>query len=176
MKTLLALAFLVSISTNYQSRGEALDPFELKRFGTGEAVKLGEFAGRIIVLDFFASWCQPCGKSAPVVESQIQQYFASRGGNRHGIPVQVISVNVDTDDGAQTTAFVQKHKQSLVVNDAGGALFQKLGGRGLPYFVILDGTQRSGPQPQFEIVYRKLGFEGAPALQKVIENIGGSRP
>ena len=176
MKPFLVLALIVSFAAKFQLRSESLDRFELKRFGTGEPVTLDEFTGKIVVLDFFASWCQPCANSAPAVESQIQQYFAGRGGNRHGIPVQVVSVNVDADDRAQTAAFVLKHKQSLVVNDVDGALLGKLGGRGLPYFVILDGTQKSGPKARFEIVYRKLGFEGAPALQQVIEKIGGSRP
>ena len=150
--------------------------FELPRFGGGDPVKLTDFAGQIVVLDFFAHWCAPCAKSAPLVEEQVQKFYSAQRGNRQGIPVQVLSVNVEPDDAKRTAAFIKKHGSSLVVNDLEGATLRQFGGASLPYLVIVDGTRGTRDRPVFETVYAHAGFEGAEKLRAVIDRLGAKQP
>jgi thiol-disulfide isomerase/thioredoxin len=146
--------------------------FTLKKFGGAETVKLEDFAGQVVVLDFFAYWCGPCQKSAPEIEEKIQKHYESKGGNPNGVKVTVVSINVEEEAADKTEAFIKRHRPSLVLDDVQGKTLEAYGGRGLPFVVVLDGTKSMSGAPRFEIVYRKAGFEGGAALRKVIDAIG----
>ena len=49
--------------------------FTLTKWGTNETVKLADFAGQIVVLDFFAYWCVPCRRASAEIEPGIQKYY-----------------------------------------------------------------------------------------------------
>jgi peroxiredoxin len=150
--------------------------FELRRFDGGDPVKLTDFAGQILVLDFFAYWCAPCAVSAPNIEEQIQKYYSARSGNAQGTAVRVLSINVEADHRDKTAAFIRKHGLSMVAHDAEGATLDQYGGKGLPYLVIVDGTRGTPGQWEFEIVYRRAGFEGVKKLRTVIDGLGRKEP
>ena len=111
-----------------------------------------------------------------MVEELIQKHYASRKGNPGGVPVQVISINVEPDDTKGTRAFVRKHGVSLVLNDTNGSTLKAFGGEGLPYFVILDGTRGTAEKPAFKVVYAKPGFEGVEKLRTIIDRLGAGQP
>ena len=155
-------------------RGDKGAGFALKRFPDGREVKLSDFAGKIVLLDFFAHWCVTCAKSAPVVEAEIQKHYEKKGGNPRGVKVQVVSINVEPGERRSTEAFIKKHGVSLVLNDRDGATLAGYGGTSLPYFVILDGTKATSERPEFTVVHRSDTFEGAAKLRGLIDGLGAA--
>lgn len=143
--------------------------------GAGE-VRRSEFAGRIVVLDFFAYWCSPCQKASAEIEAGIRAHYAATSGNPQGVPVEVLSVNVESGQRGKTEAFIRKHRLHRVVHDEGGRVLEDMGGRNLPYVVVIDGTRASSDKSDFGIVYRKEGFEGVARIRAVIDRLGGARP
>jgi len=150
--------------------------FVLERWDGKGSVALRDFAGKILVLDFFAYWCVPCQRASAEVEDKIRTYYASRGGNPQGVPVEVVAVNVEMEQRSRTEAFIRKNKLGLVVQDVDGATLRQYGGASLPHLVIIDGTQAAADLPKFQVVYRTAGFEGAAKLKAIIDRLGSARP
>ena len=53
----------------------------------GSTVRLSDFAGRIVFLEWFAVWCPYCVAAAPQVKTGIVDYYTARNGNPYGVPV-----------------------------------------------------------------------------------------
>lgn len=77
----------------------------------GKAIKLSELKGKVVLVDFWASWCAPCRESLPVLE-KLSKNYADKG-------LIVVGVNIDkTPELARE--FLAKNKLALsfpVVND-----------------------------------------------------------
>ena len=64
----------VTVATSEIARvGEAAPDFELDLFD-GNRVRLSDFKGKVVVLNFWASWCPPCRKEMPAFERTWQEY------------------------------------------------------------------------------------------------------
>jgi len=66
----------------------------------GQSTALSKYKGKVVVLNFWATWCPPCVEETPAL-IQLQQRIASRNG-------VVLGVSVDEDDSAYR-AFLQQH-------------------------------------------------------------------
>lgn len=72
--------------------------FELP--GLRQPIKLSEFEGKVVYLDFWASWCKPCLKSFPWMDS-IQEKYQQEG-------LVVIAINLDRQQ-QQAKHFLAEH-------------------------------------------------------------------
>ena len=54
---------------------------------SGEIISLNSLRGKVVLLDFWASWCGPCRKSLPIL-NEIRSQYSSQG-------FEVVAVNVD---------------------------------------------------------------------------------
>jgi len=68
--------------------GEPAPAFEAPALGGGSTVSLDEYRGKVVYLDFWASWCPPCLESIPQIE-RLRSAF-------EGQDFQVLAVNVDS--------------------------------------------------------------------------------
>ena len=150
----------------------AFTSFELNKFGSDESVKLDDFAGGIVVLDFFAYWCVPCRKVSSELEEHVQRFYAAKGGNAGGFQVQVISMNIEQRRDAKTRQYIKQTGVSLVLDDIDGKVYQLLNGRGIPYVVVLTETAGS----IWKISYSHTGYEGFEKVRQVIDSIRPDDP
>jgi cytochrome c biogenesis protein CcmG, thiol:disulfide interchange protein DsbE len=138
------------------SPGDPAPEFALPRIGAGgevgpEQVSLSSFRGRVVVIDFWATWCGPCLESMPVIERVVLGY-RERG-------VGLLSVNTE---GVEVAGKARRMADSLspsaeLVSDEGrvGDLYQV---STIPHLVVVD---REG---RVRLVHR--GFSGARSLER----------
>jgi cytochrome c biogenesis protein CcmG/thiol:disulfide interchange protein DsbE len=113
--------------------------FELPLLSGDGTVSDDDFEGRIVVLNFWASWCDPCRREMPIFEQVAREY--------EGRDVSVVGVAWH-DDPKAARAFVRKYKITYpIVRDEGDVLSRQLGVNGLPQTFVMDrtGTLRGGP-------------------------------
>ena len=58
----------------------------------GKPAKLADLRGKVVVLNFWATWCPPCIEETPAL-NQLERHIASRGG-------MVLGISVDEDPEA----------------------------------------------------------------------------
>lgn len=107
--------------------------FTLQRLAGDGSVRLASLRGKVVVINFWASWCEPCKREMPRLEQAWQRY-RNRG-------VTFIGVNT-TDFTGDAQKFVDRYRLTFpVVRDGNGRVLAKYGGLPIPwtYFVNREG-------------------------------------
>ena len=128
LKTItLALASLLGGSALAVEVGQAAPDFDLP--GRLAAVKLSDYKGKTVYLDFWASWCGPCKQSFPWM-NEMQTRYSDQG-------LRVVGINVDqkTDDAKN---FLKDTPASFdVAFDASGKTPKTYAIKGMPTSVLI---------------------------------------
>lgn len=138
--------------------GSVVENFSLTDRATGKPVQLTDFAGKIVVLDWFAWWCPFCQAAAPQLLSGIDEWYAARGGNPAGIPVVHVGINLQPGQEAQTQNFVTRAKLELVLQDFNRALANRVATDGQPIFAIINGVTNSPTHKPWQLLYSRRGY------------------
>jgi len=101
--------------------------------GVDENVKLEDFRGKVVYLDFWASWCIPCKKSFPWMD-EIKQKYSDKG-------FEIIAVNLDKDRAAADDFLKGLNVSFTIAFDQSGdsAAQYKLKGMPSSYLIGRDG-------------------------------------
>jgi thiol-disulfide isomerase/thioredoxin len=112
-----------------------------------------EYRGKVVVLDFWASWCGPCRSALPNLK-RLQSIYS-------GDDLVVVSISED-DDEAAWRAFTASHQMTWPQRlDSDGSLQHQFGVQGLPTYILIG---RDG-----SVVQRAMGEDPA---QSIMERLG----
>ena len=160
--TLLCFALLLGRTFGNTGVGQIATDFSLHNRSTGASLSLSDYAGHIVVLDFFAWWCGPCKTSSPVLVKDVEEYFKARNGNENGVPVTVIGVNIESSMPTLTDEFVTDAGMTLVADDTSMTAFNQFTvSNGIPLFVVINAVAGSASNQQWEVVYLSEGWPGS---------------
>jgi len=154
--------------------GDIAWDFSVVGFTDGELIRMSDFDGQILILDFFSYWCRHCQTSAPDLETNVRKYFEDRGGNIDGLPVTVLSINLESNNLPKTEAFIQEYGVALAANDftgIGSNAWQQFGAKYIPHFVIINGVSGSHTHQQWEVLLSRSGYQGAGAMRSLVDSI-----
>lgn len=139
-----------SSSTVDTSRAVAPD-FSWKD-SNGNVIKLSELKGKVVLIDFWATWCGPCKMTIPHVEALYERYKDNKD-----VLVLGISVDDPSTAGSVPSFIKQNGMQYLVVSDSNSSVSGLYGVSTIPRFLIIDKNGRiaksiNGYDPNMEEV------------------------
>lgn len=108
----------------------------------GKKVRLSDYKGKVVYLDFWASWCAPCRESFPWMR-KMQRRYRKQG-------LRVITINLDKDKKL-VRDFLRKYRVNFpVAYDPNGRIATRYGVKAMPNSYLIDRQGR--------IVMVHLGF------------------
>lgn len=97
---------------------------------TGQRVSLADYRGKVVMLNFWATWCPPCRAEMPGIESVYEQY------RERGFTVLAVNIGERTD---QVNNFVSQYGLTFpVLLDSSAVIQQQFGIKGYPTSLFLD--------------------------------------
>ncbi len=159
---LVLLAALAAGPALATEAGEPAPTFALPN-AKGETVALDKLRGKVVYVDFWASWCGPCRRSFPWM-GEMQQKYGAKG-------FVVVGVNVDKKRADADRFLAQIPAGFTVVFDEVGTTPSAFGVKGMPSSYLIDATGK--------VTYVERGFvdESKAGLeQRIAALVAAAKP
>jgi peroxiredoxin len=121
------------------SAGDRAPDFELQETATGKLRRLSEFRGKWVLLDFWATWCEPCHKAMDKLRA-----FLSKHGATLGERAQIIAISLDEERASAQQMVQARGWNTLALHLWAGAdafdspIAQAFGVNSIPSYVLID--------------------------------------
>jgi len=151
--SLILLGCSLSSFTIYSAEFESYQLNEPASFSLtdlkGKTHQLADYHGKVVLVNFWASWCLPCIQELPEL-TKLQQHLDQRADNKKTFII--LAVNTGESDYRARASANRINFKLPVLLDSSSALFNKWNGRIMPTSYLIDGSGR--------IRYRAIGNPG----------------
>ncbi|MRX06719.1 redoxin domain-containing protein [Pseudoduganella sp. FT25W] len=136
-------AALAASSAQALEKGAPAPQFDLP--GVDGAIKLAKLQGKVVYVDFWASWCGPCRQSFPWM-NEMQAKYGAKG-------LQIVGVNVDAKSDDARQFLTATPARFAIAFDPQGATPRNYGIKGMPSSVLIG--------PDGKVLLEHSGFREA---------------
>lgn len=152
MRKLFIILFLLLNSVVQLTAAPAAD-FNLPN-AEGDQQSLSQYAGQVVLINFWASWCPPCIKEMPELQSLHDKY--------KGLGFSVVGINID-DDSEIAKRIISKFSINYpIVFDASKATSKSYQVKGMPASFLID---KNGELRESYIGYNET------SIQKYLDDV-----
>lgn len=124
---------------------------------TGQKISQDNYRGHVLILDFFATWCQPCRQSIPHLVEMNSKY------GKQGL--QILGLSVDDDGERSVKTFTDEFGVNYPLALAGDSTTIDFGVRSVPIMYLID------KKGKIVEVYRGFSIEMARSLEQTIKRL-----
>jgi peroxiredoxin len=147
-------------NVDLQQQAKVAPDFELKSLD-GRTAKLSDYRGKIVLLNFWATWCAPCRVEMPALMDLYDKYRAQG--------LEIIGVSMDDGGQERVGKFVNEMKINYPILLGNSSVADNYGGlRLLPQTVIIT---RDG-----KIVQTAIGMRSRKDFETIIEQLLAAQP
>jgi len=133
----MALVFVVALvikirpQMNLLEVGSRAPDFHAVDLATGRATTLADYQGKVILLNIWATWCQPCRVEMPAIE-RLHQRLGGRD-------FQIVSVSIDADGDSVVAAYARDLGLTFqILHNQSGDIQQIYQTTGVPESFVID--------------------------------------
>lgn len=129
LAALVSLVLLQINGANSDDKRVPISTFQLPGLN-GEISRLSDFAGKVVIVNFWATWCAPCRAEFPSMNRAWAKF--------RGEPIHMLAINVG-EDPAAVKRFTQDYPVDFpVLLDPTGTMSQRWQVRGMPTTIIVN--------------------------------------